>query len=181
VPAYRSVTVFFDPLRTDTEALRSDIEQACLIERTFEGGPSAAPLEIPVCYGGSRGPDLERVATFASLSTPEVIALHAGVTYRVFMLGFFPGFAYMGTVDPRIAAPRRESPRVKVPRGSVAIAGPQTGIYPSETPGGWQVIGQSPIRPFDLRRPEPFLFKAGDAVQFVPIDEDRFLQLAGAD
>jgi inhibitor of KinA len=104
------------------------------------------------------------------MSEADVIRAHAGGTYRVFMLGFVPGFAYLGIVDERIAVPRHTTPRVRVPAGSVGIAGVQTGIYPSETPGGWQLIGRTPLKPFDPSRDQPFLMKAGDAVQFYPID-----------
>jgi inhibitor of KinA len=106
-----------------------------------------------------------------------VVAAHTARTYRVFMLGFVPGFAYLGTVDDRIAMPRRTSPRVRVPVGSVAIAGVQTGIYPMETPGGWRLVGRTPTRPFDPDRAEPFLLKAGDAVQFYTIDRDQFREM----
>jgi inhibitor of KinA len=109
-----------------------------------------------------------------------VVAAHTARTYRVFMLGFVPGFAYLGTVDDRIAMPRRSTPRVRVPLGSVGIAGVQTGIYPMETPGGWQLVGRTPIKPFDPDRAEPFLLAAGDAVQFYAIDRERFLELASS-
>jgi inhibitor of KinA len=122
-----------------------------------------------VCYGGDYGPDLADVASLAGMSPEEVVAVHAAVTYRVFMLGFLPGFAYMGVVDARIAAPRRANPRVRVPKGSVGIAGRQTGIYPLDAPGGWQLIGRTALEPFDIARPSPFLFKAGDCVRFVPV------------
>jgi inhibitor of KinA len=109
-----------------------------------------------------------------------VVRLHSGTTYRVFMLGFVPGFAYLGLVDERIAMPRHSTPRVRVPMGSVGIAGVQTGVYPAETPGGWRLIGRTPLKPFDVSRPEPFLMKAGDAVQFYAIDRAEFNTLAGA-
>src|SRR5207245_11296736 len=123
-------------------------------------------------------PDVADVVAFASVSEDEVVRAHTGVTYRVFMLGFVPGFAYLGIVDHRIAMPRRSTPRVRVPKGSVGIAGVQTGIYPAETPGGWQLIGRTPIKPFDPSRSEPFLMKAGDAVQFYPIDRLEYDKLA---
>jgi inhibitor of KinA len=173
VPAYRSLTVYFDPLRTDyvgpVNRLTSELGQD-------RSGPEAGTrlLEIPVCYGGEHGPDLAHVAAFARLSEPEVVALHSTATYQVFMLGFLPGFAYLGSVDRRIAAPRRPEPRVRVPAGSVGVAGEQTGIYPSETPGGWQLIGRSPLKPFDLAREDPFLLKAGDRVRFRPIEPRQF-------
>ena len=154
VPTYRSVAIYFDPLRTDTDALLERITH-----EAESAGPGALvarePLRIPVCYGGDLGPDLPQVAAFAKMSADEVVQRHAGATYRVFMLGFVPGFAYLGMVDPDIAMPRRATPRVRVPMGSVGIAGVQTGIYPAETPGGWQLIGQTPLRPFDPRRADP--------------------------
>jgi len=109
-----------------------------------------------------------------------VVSAHTARTYRVFMVGFVPGFAYLGTVDDRIAMPRRETPRVRVPIGSVGIAGVQTGIYPMETPGGWQLVGRTPVKPFDPDRAEPFLLKAGDAVQFYPIDREQFVEMASS-
>jgi len=176
VPTYRSVAIYFDPLRTDTDALLERITH-----EAESAGPGAVvpgePVRIPVCYGGDLGPDLPQVAAFAKLSEDEVVRLHGTVTYRVFMLGFVPGFAYLGMVDPRIAMPRRATPRVRVPSGSVGIAGVQTGIYPAETPGGWQLIGRTPIRPFDPSRADPFLMKAGDAVQFYAIDRAEFDRL----
>ena len=127
-----------------------------------------------MCYGGELGPDLAGVASFAGLTETAVVDVHAGGSYRVFMLGFVPGFAYLGIVDTRIAMPRRATPRVRVPVGSVGIAGAQTGVYPSETPGGWQLIGRTPVKPFDPARDEPFLLKAGDTVQFYPIERAEF-------
>jgi len=127
-----------------------------------------------VCYGGEGGPDLADVAAFAKLSEADVVRVHMDAAYRVFMLGFVTGFAYLGTVDPRIAAPRRHTPRLKVPIGSVGIAGAQTGIYPAVTPGGWQLIGRTPLKPFDPNRPEPFLMRAGDTVRFYPITQAEY-------
>jgi inhibitor of KinA len=173
VPTYRSVAVYFDPLRTDGDAL---IER--IMHEAEHAMPSVAaarpPTRIPVCYGGDLGPDLAKVAGFAGMSADEVIHAHSSAVYRVFMLGFVPGFAYLGLVDPRIAMPRHSTPRVRVPAGSVGIAGVQTGIYPTETPGGWQLIGRTRVKPFDPARSEPFLMKAGDAVQFYPIDRAEF-------
>ena len=179
VPTYRSVAIYFDPLRTDTDALLERITHEA--ETVRPAAPIARdPLRIPVCYGGDLGPDLPQVATFAKITADEVIARHASAIYRVFMLGFVPGFAYLGMVDPSIAMPRRSTPRVRVPMGSVGIAGIQTGIYPAETPGGWQLIGQTPVRPFDAAREDPFLMKAGDSVQFYAIDRAEFDRLKAA-
>jgi len=168
VPAYCSVAVYFNPLRTNHDQLVAELRRLAALG---DADDSAArdPIEIPVQYGGPLGPDLTDVARFANMTEEEVIRIHTSVTYRVFMLGFVPGFAYMGTVDRRIAAPRRQTPRTKVPVGSVGIAGVQTGIYPSEIPGGWQLIGRTTVKPFDLSRAEASLFKAGDAVRFVAI------------
>jgi inhibitor of KinA len=177
VPTYRSVAIYFDPLHTSSDTLMS------LIQREAARGPAVsadarAPLRIPVCYGGAFGPDLPAVAAYADATEADVIRIHTAATYRVFMLGFVPGFAYLGVVDPRIAMPRHPAPRVRVPQGSVGIAGVQTGIYPAETPGGWQLIGRSPIKPFDGDRAEPFLMKPGDAVRFYAIDPVEFERTA---
>ena len=175
VPTYRAVAVYFDPLRTAYDRLveRVKLELAHPSPEPAAGRPA---LRIPVCYGGEFGPDLAEVAAFAQIGEDEVIRRHTAVAYRVFMLGFVAGFAYMGTVDPSIAMPRRETPRVRVPLGSVGIAGVQTGVYPAETPGGWRLIGRTPVKPFDPSRAEPFLMQAGDHVQFYAIDRDEFVR-----
>ena len=191
VPTYRSVAIHFDPLRTNVDALVERVE-ACTGDGSPyraetrppygppHGEPSPAPAEpirVPVCYSGEFGPDLANVAAFGGITEAETVRLHTSRTYRVFMLGFSPGFTYMGSVDGRIAAPRLPTPRVRVPAGSVGIAGEQTGIYPAPTPGGWQIVGRTPLRPFDLERPEPFLFKPGDAVQFYAIEPSEYVRL----
>lgn len=174
VPTFRSVAVYFDPLQTDYEGLIRRLESDVVsLDRETEIADSSEtttdPIRVPVCYGGEFGPDLIEVAAFGGITESEAAHLHASALYRVFMIGFLPGFAYMGTVDPRIAAPRRANPRTRVPAGSVAIAGPQTGIYPSESPGGWQLIGRTPLCLFDPSRTEPSRFAAGDLVQFYPV------------
>ena len=173
VPTYRSVAVYFDPLRVDYDRLVAVLERE-VAQPVPDVSAPRVPLRIPVCYGGDLGPDLDAVASFAKMSAEEVVRLHSAGIYRVFMLGFVPGFAYMGIVDERIAAPRHSTPRVRVPIGSVGIAGVQTGIYSAETPGGWQLIGRTRVKPFDPSRAEPFLLKAGDAVQFVQIDRSEY-------
>jgi len=125
-----------------------------------------------VCYGGAFGPDLSEVAAFAGLTEAEVVTVHAAATYRVFMMGFVPGFVYLGPLDPRIAAPRRRMPRTRVAAGSVGIAGRQTGVYPTDSPGGWQLIGRTSLATFDVTRPDPFLLSTGDCVQFEPVDAE---------
>jgi KipI family sensor histidine kinase inhibitor len=168
VPTYRSVAVFFDPLKAEPDRFRETLTRAAEAPlETVEG----KTIEVPVHYGGEMGPDLETVANWAGLKSHEVIDRHAAQDYRVFMLGFLPGFGYLGSVDARIAAPRRDTPRLRVPAGSVAIAGRQTGVYPRESPGGWQVIGRSPVRVFDTGRVPAALFAPGDHVRFVPTSD----------
>ncbi len=177
VPTYCSLTVYFDPLRTRVDRLVDDLQaHACLEGDAPE--EDRPPTLVPVCYGGEYGPDLEAVARFAQCSAGEAIALHTAETYRVYMLGFVPGFSYMGSVNPRIAIPRHATPRVQVPAGSVGIAGRQTGVYPAATPGGWHLVGRTPLVPFDPARAEPFLFKAGDRVRFQPISCEEYKKLA---
>jgi len=173
VPTYRAVTIFFEPLRIDRARLTAAIERLATHLPADDERPRRR-VRIPVCYGGEFGPDLPAVASFAHISEDAVVRLHAQTPYRVMMLGFTPGFAYMGVVDARIAAPRLQTPRQRVPRGSVGIAKGQTGIYPADTPGGWQIIGRTPLRPFDLSRSDPFLLHSGDDVEFVPISPAEF-------
>ena len=193
VPTYRSVAVHFDPLRTDYEALvarvstwMGDLSPSREGTRPLYVDPSPvlygdpSPVRVPVCYAGEFGPDLADVAAFAAVSEVEAVRLHTSRIYRVFMLGFMPGFPYMGIVDQRIAAPRLSTPRVRVPIGSVGIAGMQTGIYSVSTPGGWRIIGRTPLKPFDLSRGEPVLFKPGDAVQFYAIDPGEYARFESA-
>jgi inhibitor of KinA len=177
VVGYCTVTVYFDPLRVDAPWLEGELRAMAAQPDEADQDP-AAIVTVPVCYGGDLGPDVGDVARFGGCSADEVVSLHAGRVYRVYMLGFVPGFAYMAEVDPRIAMPRRPTPRTAVPAGSVAIASGQTGIYPSVTPGGWNIIGRTPLRPYDPGREEPCLFRAGDRVQFVPISPDEFLRRA---
>jgi inhibitor of KinA len=173
VPTYHSVAVYFDPLRTDYDALLQLLQTGAEAKGNATGADRDV-IRIPVCYGGEFGPDLEAVAAFAKASAGDVVAIHAAATYRVFMVGFVAGFAYLGTVSERIAMPRHATPRVRVPLGSVGIAGVQTGIYPAETPGGWRLIGRTPLKPFDPDRAEPFLMRAGDAVQFYAISRTEY-------
>jgi inhibitor of KinA len=173
VPTYRSVAIYYDPLRTSSDVLLAHVKREAA-KPAPSSSAARVPIRIPVCYGTDLGPDLGAVAAFARMSPDEVVRVHAAGIYRVFMLGFVPGFAYLGIVDDRIAVPRHSSPRVRVPAGSVGIAGVQTGIYPAETPGGWQLIGRTPIKPFDAAREQPFLMQAGDTVQFYPIDRAEY-------
>lgn len=168
-PGYCTVGVHFDPLQTDLAALEQAIAGECQDLQGVEAIGERGTIEIPVRYGGTRGPDLDAVAAHAGCSAADVIARHCARTYRVYMLGFVPGFAYMGRVDPSIAAPRHRVPRERVPAGAVGIAGMQTGVYPVESPGGWQLIGHTETVMFDPDRDPPSLLAAGDLVRFVPV------------
>ena len=163
VSTYRTVAVHFDPLRVGIEAVHEAMARASTAAATDVTGKT---VDVPVQYGGEAGPDLLELAQFANLGPQAAIDLHSRTPYRVFMLGFLPGFAYMGGVDARIAMPRRDTPRMRVPTGSVGIAGQQTGVYPRESPGGWRLIGRTNARVFEARRPEPCLFAPGDIVRF---------------
>ncbi|MGH9254326.1 MAG: 5-oxoprolinase subunit PxpB [Vicinamibacterales bacterium] len=167
---FRSVAVFFDPLATDVDAVIAALEK----ERDDPWPEEPGTLiEVPVVYGGDAGPDLAQVAACAGCTPETVVERHAARTYRVCMLGFLPGFPYMAAVDDSIAAPRRPKPRLRVPAGSVGIAGRQTGIYPCESPGGWQIIGRTALEIFDAERTPPAAFAPGDRVRFVPVSEVR--------
>jgi inhibitor of KinA len=177
VVGYCSLTVYFDPLTLDPAWLEGEVRRA---DEALPPSVAAdgALIDVPVCYGSDLGPDLPEVAAAAGCSEPDVIALHSGRTYRVYLVGFVPGFPYMADVDPRIALPRRRSPRTKVPPGSVAIAAGQTCIYPSETPGGWHIIGRTHVKPYEPARETPFLFRPGDRVRFHPIERGEFDRFA---
>lgn len=174
-PAYASVLVTFDPMvvsPTDLEGyIRPLMENAGSLVL-----PEPRTVEIPVCYGGEFGPDLEDVASHNKLSADDVVRLHSSVSYQVYFLGFAPGFPYLGGMLKQIAMPRLATPRTKVPAGSVAIGGDQTGIYPLSTPGGWRIIGRSPLKLFSRDRIRPTLLEMGDHVKFVPITRDMFAQ-----
>jgi KipI family sensor histidine kinase inhibitor len=169
ISTYRSVAVFFDPLEADVEQIRSTL-LSCAPEEI--AGGAARQIDVPVVYGGEWGPDLDDVAAFAGCDRDTVIERHAARSYRVFMLGFLPGYPYMAPVDPSIAMPRRSTPRVSIPAGSVGIAGQQAGIYPAASPGGWQIIGWTPLSLFNPNRTPPALFAPGDEVRFVRAGSD---------
>jgi inhibitor of KinA len=173
VVGYRSVMVYVDPLSDQAPGVARRIEEIARSAATIPAA-SAALVQVPVCYDAAFGPDLGDIAAFAQCSIDEVIERHLAVEYRVFVVGFVPGFAYMAPVDPRIAAPRRSQPRLKVPAGSVAIAAGQTGIYPAETPGGWSLIGRCPVWPYDPDRAQPFMFRPGDRVRFHRISAEQY-------
>jgi len=168
VPTYRSLLIHYDPLRLSCDEVKAFVSA---VLQTCEEKPPLRPrvVEIPVAYGGGFGPDIEFVAEYNGLAVEEVIRLHSGTAYIVYMMGFAPGFTYLGGMPEAIATPRLETPRTLVPAGSVGIAGEQTGIYPIATPGGWRLIGRTPLKLFDPERDPPTLVQAGDAVRFVPI------------
>ena len=179
VPTYRSVTIHVDPSRLDLSALSDRLLQVCRAgptERT-----SGQEHRIPVLYGGEWGPDLQDVADFARLSVADAIRLHHSISYRVYMLGFSPGFPYLGIVPDPIAIPRLPTPRTSVATGSVGIAGNQTGIYPSATPGGWRLIGRTPVSLYRPHSADPFLLSPGDTVRFQPIGPEEFARLSRAE
>jgi len=179
VVGYCTLTVYFDPILTDASWLEEEMRAVASL-RPPPAAFNRPRIDIPVCYGGDLGPDLAAVAEQIGATEDEVIDLHCTPEYRVFVVGFVPGFAYMGEVHPRLALPRRSSPRTKVPAGSVAIAAGQTGIYPMETPGGWQLLGRTFIRPFDEARDPPVLFRPGDRVKFHAIGRAEYdLESAG--
>ena len=177
VPTFRSVAVYFDPLVTDVDALAAMLRQATPMPMRDHASATAV-IDVPVCYDSNYGPDLEDVARRAGLDPDSVVSIHAGCEYRAFMLGFVPGFAYLGVMDARIAVPRRDTPRLEVPAGSVAIAGQQTGVYPSKTPGGWNIIGRTPLRTWRPNAERPALLRAGDIVRFRRIDRAAFDRIA---
>ena len=178
VPTFRSLMVHYDPLITS----RADLEQAIagLLDRRSGPRGDATLWRVPVCYDGEFAPDLAEVARLTGLTPSEVVGLHSSVRYHVYMLGFLPGFPYLGDLPEQLALPRRADPRLRVPAGSISIATSLTAIYPYESPGGWHLIGATPIRMFNPERPEPALFAPGDAVSFQPIDAVAFASIRGA-
>jgi inhibitor of KinA len=176
VPAYATVTIYYDVMRCTFREVRDELQR--IVSRLVtRSDPEPRIVEIPVCYGGDFGQDLEFVARHNSLSVDDVVEIHSTADYLVYMIGFAPGFPYLGGMSERIAAPRRESPRLKIPTGSVGIAGMQTGVYPMETPGGWQLIGRTPLELFRPVEDPPALLRVGDTIRFRPITINEFDQL----
>jgi len=167
VPTYRSLLIVFDPLTTNVAALQTELLRLATGDLAQSPIAPGRLIKIPVRYGGSDGPDLDDVAAHCGLTPADVIAQHAAATYQVAMLGFAPGFTYLLGLPPALATPRLATPRLRVPPGSIGIAGSQTGIYALSTPGGWRIIGHTPLLLFDPDRDKPFLVEAGDRVQFV--------------
>ena len=176
VPTYRSVTVYYDPLMVTDTSLKARLVQI-LNHHPQARRTRARIVEIPVCYDEEFGLDLGSIGAMAGLTRSRIIALHSSRVYWVYMLGFLPGFPYMAELPAALAIPRLSAPRRSVPAGSVGIADSQTGIYPIESPGGWRIIGRTPLEIYDLGRRRPFLLAAGDRVRFRPIDRTQFDQL----
>lgn len=178
IPSYASLLVMFDPLHCDHYHVSRQIRDCMRSLQTVEAGDGKL-VEIPVYYAAESGEDLAALAEARSLSVDEVIALHHEREYRVYAIGFAPGFAYLGDVDERIAAPRLKTPRQRVPRGAVAIADRQTAVYPAVSPGGWNLIGRSPLRMFDPDAADPMPVHVGDRVRFIPVSRKDFLAAGG--
>ncbi|WP_164113030.1 MULTISPECIES: 5-oxoprolinase subunit PxpB [Sphingobacterium] len=173
VPAYTTITIYYDPLTIRYEELIKSLSD--VLKNIPEQQPQSIMVkEIPVYYNG---PDLAYVAQYNGLSVEEVIRIHSKNEYLVYMIGFVPGFPYLGGMDSSIATPRKEVPRLKIHAGAVGIAGQQTGIYPMQTPGGWQIIGHTPLRLFDVHRDKPSYLEAGDRLRFVTVDKEDFEHL----
>ncbi|WP_144487290.1 5-oxoprolinase subunit PxpB [Bacillus pumilus] len=191
VQAFTNVTVFYEPYTVYQSAHQQDLSPYewvksyidTLIEEKWQERVQAKrrTIDIPVCYGGELGPDLEEVARINRLTPEEVVRIHTAGKYLVYMIGFAPGFPFLGGLSERIAAPRRESPRISIPKGSVGIAGKQTGVYPISTPGGWQLIGQTPLSLFRPDEKVPSLLRAGDEVRFVQMSEKEFFSMKEAE
>lgn len=177
VPTYRSLLVLYDPAYLSFDALAGEIQKLLDAPAALKV-TSRTVLYVPCCYGGSFGEDLPGLSKLTGLREEEIIKIHSAPEYKIYMLGFLPGFTYLGGLDKRIAAPRLETPRVVIPAGSVGIGGSQTGVYPIDSPGGWRLIGKTPLRFYDPDRSEPILCKAGEYIRFVPIDEQEFTEIA---
>jgi KipI family sensor histidine kinase inhibitor len=173
VPSYRSLMVVYDPLLISLDSLESQMKEI------WNGAgharlPDPRTVEIPVVYGGNDGPDLEWIADYHKMAPQDVIRLHTQPTYQVYLIGFMPGYPYMGEVPDELATPRRKTPRTHVPKGSVGIAQKQTGIYSVASPGGWQIIGRTPVQLFDPHKKPPWLLEMGDQVKFCAIAAEEF-------
>ncbi|MDD3705893.1 MAG: 5-oxoprolinase subunit PxpB [Clostridiaceae bacterium] len=173
IPTYRSLLIQYNPLEIETDGL---IEKLRIIEKDMGAIdlPKPRTVEIPTIYGGEFGEDLSFVAEHNGLSEDEVIKIHTSIDYRIYMLGFTPGFSYLGGMSEKIATPRLKTPRTKIPGGSVGIAGKQTGIYPMESPGGWQLIGRTPVKLYDPTSETPIILQAGDYIRFKSINKDEY-------
>ena len=176
IPTFCSITVFFDPTvlsRKNLIKFLSALADGYKPESAGEG----RIFKIPVCYDGEYAPDMQNMTELLGLTKEEIIEIHTSRDYLIYMIGFLPGFPYLGGMDERIEAPRLDSPRTSIPAGSVGIGGKQTGIYPLASPGGWRLIGRTPVKIYDPEREEPIFYKAGDRIRFYPITEEEFLKI----
>lgn len=179
IPAFNSVTVLYDSTVTSAGTLKIKLER--IIKKLGNSQQSSAVLyKIPVCYEEEFSPDMKNVEAHTGLSREEIIEIHSSTDYLIYMLGFLPGFAYLGEMDKRLATPRLDSPRVEISRGAVGIGGEQTGIYPVASPGGWQLIGRTPVLVYDRERENPILYKSGDYIRFVPISRNEYFEIEKA-
>ena len=176
IPTYCSLLINYNPQAISYKELHHRIESIVKMDTKTESITKKV-YEIPTCYGGKYGPDLKNIAEHAGLSEEEVIRIHSSSDYLIYMLGFLPGFTYLGGLDERIHTPRLANPRVLIPAGSVGIGGSQTGIYPVDSPGGWQLMGMTPVKTYDPNRAEPILVQAGDYIRFVPVSEEEYLAI----
>lgn len=186
IPGYNNITIFYDPIKIAEQYQTANMQQyfiKAIEERLKAIDPNKTIprdiVSIPVCYEDEFGPDLAYVADFHNLSTENVIQIHSEKIYTVHMLGFAPGFPFLGGMDPKIATPRKTTPAAAIPAGSVGIAGIQTGVYPIETPGGWQIIGRTPLSFFQPTKHPPSLLTVGDKLQFQPITKEQFIEMEG--
>jgi inhibitor of KinA len=173
IPTYRSLLIVYDPLTTDLKTVEDDLQfmESRLDQLEI---PPPRTVEIPVSYGGDLGPDIEFVAQTHNLTVEDVIRIHTGALYQIYMIGFTPGFPFLGGLPEELDTPRLETPRPLVPAGSVGIANNQTGVYPIDSPGGWRLIGRTPLSLFNPSKENPFLYRAGDMIRFVRISKEEY-------
>ena len=181
IPSYHSLLVIYDPLKIGFQKIEQEIRNTIGQWTSNNQSQQSRTVELPVYYSPESGPDLQRIADHSGLSIDQVIELHQQTEYTVYAMGFAPGFAYLGEVDERIAMPRLATPRHNVPQGAVAIADRQTAIYPSQSPGGWNIVGLCPIRLFNAEKQPHTPMQVGDKIRFISIDRDEFIQLGGSD
>jgi KipI family sensor histidine kinase inhibitor len=176
VPTFRSLAVHYDPIQTGAASLGGEI--LALVQSPGLAAATPRHITLPACYEGDLAPDLDNVAAATGLSPAEVVARHSATVYHAYMIGFLPGYAYLGDLDPALHLPRRPTPRLAVPAGSVAIATSLTAVYPFESPGGWHLIGRTPVRLFDPAWEVPALIRPGDRVRFLPVSAGEYARLA---
>jgi len=177
IPSYCALLITYDPRVMSYGTIKERVEKLLELDIEAKEEGTIKVYEIPVCYDGEFGPDLDNIAKLAGMSKEEVIALHSASDYLIYMMGFMPGFPYLGGLDERIHTPRLDNPRLKIAEGSVGIGGASTGIYPLESPGGWQLMGRTPVKTYDPSREEPILLESGNYIRFVPISEAEYEEI----